>query len=91
MDSTAPPSSWYGDLSKFPWMIDIRHYNHPGCKATPQLMGGVHPSTKIHVGNRLAQAVSPTLSPLLSCQVLTSQQTSLKSSLSRRVCLPRAF
>ena len=37
----------------------VRHGRRPcppGQFVTPQLMGGVHPSTKVHVGARLAQA-----------------------------------
>ena len=56
-------SAWGRALSafqattKFPWIID----HHPfvcgdTTPSTPQLMGGVHPSTKKHVGQRLAQA-----------------------------------
>jgi hypothetical protein len=46
----------FDPVSKFPWLIDIHQPCYTGARTTPQLMGGVHPSTKIHVGHRLAQA-----------------------------------
>ena len=62
MNKTRDPScavgvdSPFDPKTKFPWLIDIRQPCMEGQFATPQLMGGVHPSTKIHVGERLAQA-----------------------------------
>lgn len=63
MNTTRDPScivgvdSPFDPVTKFPWLIDIHQpCANPGQFVTPQLMGGVHPSTKIHVGARLAQA-----------------------------------
>ena len=43
--------------TKFPWIIQHGKFVcSDKTPSTPQLMGGVHPSTKKHVGQRLAQA-----------------------------------
>jgi hypothetical protein len=53
----AGPDSAFDPISKFPWIIDHHPFVcPPSTPSTPQLMGGVHPSTKKHVGDRLAQA-----------------------------------
>jgi hypothetical protein len=48
--------SAFDPVTKYPWLIDVHAPCTSGARTTPQLMGGVHPSTKIHVGERLAQA-----------------------------------
>eukprot|EP00912_Choanoflagellata_sp_UC4_P000343 UC4_evm6s209 len=51
------PESPFNATTKFPWLITQGNYPCPNSvPSTPQLMGGVHPSTKAHVGKRLAQA-----------------------------------
>ena len=47
--------SKFDPITKFPWIIQHGSYKC-SIPSTPQLMGGVHPSTKKHVGDRLAQA-----------------------------------
>ena len=49
--------SKFDPVTKFPWLIQQRQWPClTGAQTTPQLMGGVHPSTKSLVGARLAQA-----------------------------------
>ena len=53
----AGPESTFDPITKFPWIIQKKGMNcGSSSPSTPQLMGGIHPSTKAHVGARLAQA-----------------------------------
>lgn len=56
-DCKVGPWSTFDPVSKFPWLIEQSKFTcSDTVPSTPQLMGGVHPSTKKHVGERLAQA-----------------------------------